>query len=69
MTKIVIILNGEEKTIEKGTKINDLIKNLDLDITKIAIERNLEIVQIDDFAKITLEEQDQIEIVHFIGGG
>lgn len=69
MEKITIILNGEEKEISGGKSIKTLLEELDLDIKKIAIEKNYEIVMAQDFEKNILCDKDKIEIVHFIGGG
>ena len=69
MSKLKIIIKGEEKLVALNSKISDLILELNLDITKIAIERNLEIVNQDEFSDVTLAEGDQLEIVNFVGGG
>ncbi len=69
MKKIKIILNGEEKEIKEASTIFDLVKDLDLDIKKIAVEKDLQIVNPDGFQKVILDEGSRIEIVHFIGGG
>jgi len=64
-----ITLNGEKTTLETGSNIVNLIDKLDLDVDKLAIERNLEIVPKSKFAMTIIEEGDKLEIVHFIGGG
>ena len=64
-----ITLNGEKFTLETGSNIVNLIDKLDLDVNKLAIERNLEIVPKSKFAMTIIEEGDKLEIVHFIGGG
>jgi thiamine biosynthesis protein ThiS len=69
MSKITIYINGEEALIDKDLTINSLIDQYGLDITKIAIEKDLEIVNPCDFNKIILDNGCKIEIVHFIGGG
>lgn len=69
MLKVKIILNGEEKLIVNNTTIADLVKDLELDVKKIAIEKDLEIINPDKFPEIILNEGSKIEIVHFIGGG
>ncbi len=69
MTKIKIFLNGELKEIEENLNISQLLLKLDLDPRKIAIEKDLEIINQQDFEKIFLDENSKIEIVHFIGGG
>ena len=64
-----ITLNGEKFTLETGSNIVNLIDKLDLDVDKLAIERNLEIVPKSKFAMTIIEEGDKLELVHFIGGG
>lgn len=69
MPQIKIILNGEEKSLDHKMTIADLITEYRLDITKIAIEKDLKIINPADFNKIILDEGSRVEIVHFIGGG
>ena len=64
-----ITLNGEKFTLETGSNIVNLIDKLDLDVDKLAIERNLEIVPKSKFAMTIIEEGDKLEIVLFFGGG
>jgi thiamine biosynthesis protein ThiS len=69
MTKIKIFLNGDLREIEENSNISQLLSDLALDPKKIAIEKDLEIINPQDFEKIFLNENTKIEIVHFIGGG
>jgi thiamine biosynthesis protein ThiS len=69
MSKVKITLNGEDKLITPNTSIKNLLEELKLDIKKIAIEKNYEIILPEDFGDNVLSNGDQIEIVHFIGGG
>jgi thiamine biosynthesis protein ThiS len=69
MSQVKIILNGEDYLVKKDQSIVDLIEMLDLDIEKIAIEKNLEIVLPADFKNTQIQTNDRIEIVSFIGGG
>lgn len=69
MPKVKIILNGEQMAVERNISLSQLISQLELDLTKIAIEKDLEIVNAENFSKILLDEGSRIEIVHFIGGG
>jgi thiamine biosynthesis protein ThiS len=66
---IKIILNGEEKILAEGQSVADLILLLELDVKKIAVEKNLAILAPQDFAQVILEDGARVEIVHFIGGG
>jgi hypothetical protein len=69
MMKIKIFLNGELLEIESGLSISQLLINFEIDPKIIAIEKDLEIINPQDFNKIILTENSKIEIVHFIGGG
>jgi thiamine biosynthesis protein ThiS len=69
MSKIKITLNGEEKFLAEKMTVAQLISDLELDITKIAVEKDLEIVGSNKFSEVLIDEGSRIEIVHFIGGG
>lgn len=64
-----ILLNGEEKILERQMNISELVADLELDVKKIAVEKDLEIVNPDQFSEVLLDEGSRVEIVHFIGGG
>ena len=64
-----IFLNGEEKIFETKMTIADLVEKFELDLKKIAVEKDLEIVNPDLFSATVIDEGSRIEIVHFIGGG
>jgi thiazole synthase len=66
---ISIRLNGEHRRIRQGMTISDLAGELGLAPEKVAVERNLEIVPRSTLAAVLVEEGDELEIVHFVGGG
>ena len=67
--KIKIRVNGKVKSISDNYNMLDLVKNLKIPMKKVAIELNQEIINKKNISKISLKENDKIEIVHFIGGG
>ena len=67
--KIKIKVNGKFKSVTENYKISDLVKDLKIPLKKVAIEHNQEIIDKKKISKIILKKDDQIEIVHFIGGG
>ena len=69
LKKIKIKVNGKIKTIIDKLTLYQLINDLKIPITKVAIELNKEIINKKEIKKIKLENNDVIEIVHFIGGG
>lgn len=68
MSKTKITLNGEEFFCASQS-IAELVDYLKLDVKKIAIEQNRQIVHPNNFAKSGINAGDEIEIVAFIGGG
>jgi len=66
--KIKIILNGKSRSLQKIT-VYDLIRSLKLSTDKVAIELNKEIINKKTIKSLYLKNKDNIEIVHFIGGG
>ena len=67
--KIKIKLNGKSSTIDKNISLKKYINTIKIPIKKVAIEINQEIVDKKKLNKLTLNKNDKIEIVHFIGGG
>ena len=64
-----IQLNGDPYEINSGTNLNELLNKLKIHKNKVAIEVNGEIVQKDKYINLILNNDDKVEIVHFIGGG
>ena len=63
-----IQINGEPRTVEPIT-VMELIRSLDLDPTRLAVERNRDIVPKREYESVRLEDGDKLEIVQFVGGG
>ena len=64
-----IQLNGDPYEIIDGTNLHQLLNKLKIQINKVAIEVNGEIIEKNKYPKLILYENDKVEIVHFIGGG
>lgn len=69
MSDIAITLNGEPRRVARGQSIAALVTSLGLNPEKVAVERNREIVPRSTLAEVLLAEGDELEIVHFVGGG
>jgi sulfur carrier protein len=67
--KIKIKINGKNKTVSNDSCLQELINDLKIPIKKVAIEFNRKIINKKMIKKIKLQNNDIIEIVHFIGGG
>ena len=64
-----ISVNGQHRRVANGLTIADLALELGLEPTKVAVERNLEIVPRSTLADTRIEDGDDFEIVTFVGGG
>jgi sulfur carrier protein len=64
-----IRLNGEEREIPDNSTAQDLVELLELTGKRLAMEVNRDIVPRSQYAEHKLQEGDQVEIVHAIGGG
>ena len=64
-----IQLNGNAYEIKNGTNLDELINKLKLHKNKVAIEVNGEIIEKNKYPNLTLNKNDKVDIVHFIGGG
>ena len=61
-------INGESKEFS-GPYLLDLISELGLEPSRIAVELNGNIVPRASFKETALKDNDSLEIVHFVGGG
>ena len=64
-----VYVNGEAQELSSPISLAELITQLDLPAARIAVERNLAVVRRNDWSTTVLEDEDRIEIVHFVGGG
>ena len=68
-TKISIKVNGETLTIEQDLTVRDLVLQQQLVPERVAIEYNRLILARSRWNETILKSEDQLEIVHFVGGG
>lgn len=64
-----LLLNGERREVADGLSLSQLVTALDLPPERIAVELNQRVVRRVDWPKLALQENDRLEIVHFVGGG
>lgn len=69
VSAMTVILNGEQREIREGATIADVAQELGLGTRRIAVEVNRNIIPRDEYATCRLQTGDQVEIVHFVGGG
>ncbi len=66
---ISITVNGEHRRVIAGITLAQLATELGLVPEKVAVERNLEVVPRSTLKDVLVEDGDDLEIVHFVGGG
>lgn len=64
-----LTINGQRREVPEGHTLADLLRDLGLPADRLAVERNRQLVPRRDWPTTTLASDDQIEIVHFVGGG
>lgn len=64
-----ISVNGQHRRVIAGITIAELAAELGLEPTKVAVERNMEIVPRSTLGQVRVDDGDDFEIVTFVGGG
>ena len=64
-----IRVNGEHRRVPDGVSITEMLNEIGIDPARVAVERNLEIVPRSSLSEVSVENGDNYEIVHFVGGG
>jgi len=64
-----IRVNGEQRRVECGSSVAAMLRALGIDPSRVAVERNLEVVPRSALDQMRVEDGDEYEIVHFVGGG
>ena len=66
---MTLTVNGEPKTVPEGLTLAQLVRDLGLERTAIAVELNRSVVPKDRYGATPLGEGDRLEIVTLVGGG
>ena len=64
-----IEVNGDIREVAPQTTVRDLLRDLGLEGTLVAVERNHDIVPRAAHATTVIENGDAVEVVRFVGGG
>ena len=62
-------VNGEHRRVAGGMSVAEMVNQLGLDPLRVAVERNLEVIPRSTLSQVCVEDGDDFEIVHFVGGG
>ena len=64
-----ITLNGNKVEIEKPVTLLELLELKDIESEKVIVEYNYGILMRDEWKSTVLKENDNIEVLRFVGGG
>lgn len=64
-----ITLNGDRYELGAPMTISRLLARLEVDPRRVAVEHNLVVVKRAAYASTTVQADDAVEIVNFVGGG
>lgn len=67
--KVLIKVNGEDKTVPQNTSILSLLELFKINKDKVVIELNRLILKKSDFESTILKGDEEVEIITFVGGG
>lgn len=64
-----VTVNGEEREIEPGTTVRELVERLGLGSAACAVEVNRSLVPRREHETAVIKEGDTVELVTLVGGG
>lgn len=67
--EISVMINGKEASLPPGMTVASYLSLRELNDRLVVVELNGEIIRRTEFPSVTISAGDQIEIVHFVGGG
>ncbi len=69
MNEIGVTVNGELRRVPSPATLSDLIAHLGLDPRMVVAELNRRVVRRADLGATPVGDGDEVELVHFVGGG
>jgi len=64
-----LVVNGEKRDVEQVSTVADMLAAFKLQNKILVVELNREIIDRSVYDQTRLSDGDQVEIVHFVGGG
>lgn len=66
---MTIFINGEARALDGVSTLAALLDALELPKQRVAIELNKRVIRKQDWDETSVNDQDKVEVVHFVGGG
>lgn len=64
----MVMINGEAREIA-GKNLLEYLKENEFNPEQLVVERNFEIISKEQFGSVTIQDEDVIEVLRFVGGG
>lgn len=64
-----IILNGKKISTQQVLTLGELLTKYNINPSHVVVEVNRNIIKKEDFDSFKINENDEIEILRFVGGG
>ena len=62
-------INGKKREIVKSQTLEELIRELNIQAPNFAVALNQQVIPKSKYATTAIQENDEVEIVHAVGGG
>jgi thiamine biosynthesis protein ThiS len=69
METITLEINGETRTIAAVSNVWEMLEQLGISQTRVAVEVNRKIIRRGEWENTPISNLDRVEIVQFVGGG
>ena len=66
---MTITLNGDRHELPGPVTIEALLRTLDIDSRRVAVEVNLAVIKKAAYETVVIGDGDEVEVVNFVGGG
>ncbi|MGX0018514.1 sulfur carrier protein [Staphylococcus hominis] len=63
------IINGDAFNFDSEQSITSVLEALELDPKRVIVEHNKTLIKQEDYDQHTVREDDQLELLEFVGGG
>ena len=69
MAELIVTVNGTSRSVPARCTVAHLLQLLEADPSRVAVERNTEVVPRRTWETTLLDDGDRLEVVTFVGGG
>ena len=66
---MTIRLNGDAHELPEPVTVATLLRTLEIDSRRVAVEVNLSVVKKTAYETLVIGDGDEVEVVNFVGGG